>query len=242
MVYVLAKDNRKLTWTSKVECVLKIWTAEPLFFLTLGTPNVPLLEEDQDSCGHSSAYSSVVPLHTKAVEAMDFVFQALMIVTSFILCIGYASHQAANSMGFMAVVMNAYGLSVDYAYTVGSIGISLGMLILGYKVMRTVGLRVVKLDFAKGYCAQFSTAIVNVAGSCLGLPNSTSHSVLGALIGLGISYRLASVAEVYLAVAQKGSDEEMAFGGRTVGKIILWGAFGIPMSILMGFGIANLII
>ena len=79
----------------------------------------------------------------------------------------------------------------------GSVGISLGLLVLGYKVMETVGKNVVKLDFAKGFTAQFATAVSVNIGSILGMPLSTTHCMVGALLGLILAQKTNAVKEVY---------------------------------------------
>ena len=76
-------------------------------------------------------------------------------------------------------------------------GIALGLLCLGYKVMETVGKKVVKLDFAKGFSAQFATALAINCGTIIGLPLSTTHCMVGALFGLILSQRFEVVKAVY---------------------------------------------
>ena len=81
---------------------------------------------------------------------------------------------------------------------IGSAGISLGLLVLGFKVMETVGKNVVKLDFAKGFTAQFATALSVGTGSVIGLAPSTTHCMVGALIGLLVALKVSSsVRKVY---------------------------------------------
>jgi len=68
-------------------------------------------------------------------------------------CMGHGSNDVANSISPLLQVLSDDGDNLEYAYLVGSTGIALGLLVLGYKVMETVGKKVVKLDFAKGFSA-----------------------------------------------------------------------------------------
>ena len=79
----------------------------------------------------------------------------------------------------------------------GAGGISLGLICLGYIVMETVGKKVVRLDFVKGYCAQFSTAIAVICGSILKIPLSTTHCMVGALFGIIIANKMDFVKRAY---------------------------------------------
>ena len=72
------------------------------------------------------------------------------------------------------------------------------MLLLGYKVMETMGKKVVKLDYAKGFSAQFATAVAVNCGSIMGLPLSTTHCMVGSLCGLIIARKaFKAVKDIY---------------------------------------------
>ena len=81
------------------------------------------------------------------------VYRYLMLVAAMMVCLGHGSNDVANAISPLLTVFAAEGDSVKVAYALGSAGIALGLLCLGYKVMETVGKKVVKLDFAKGFTA-----------------------------------------------------------------------------------------
>ena len=115
--------------------------------------------------------------------------------------------QEAGTLPFIAI-LNKEGKHVQYAYVDGSLGIALGLLILGWTVMETVGKKVVRLDFAKGFSAQFSTAMSVSLGSIMGLPLSTTHCMVGALFGLILSQKFSpSVKKLYPIVDSNGEDD-----------------------------------
>ena len=107
-----------------------------------------------------------------------------MLVAAMMVCLGHGSNDVANSISPLLTTLSVEDDSITYAYLLGSSGIALGLLLLGYRVMETVGKKVVKLDFAKGFSAQFSTALSVNIGSIIGIPLSTTHCMVGALIGL----------------------------------------------------------
>jgi phosphate/sulfate permease len=68
--------------------------------------------------------------------------------------------------------------------------------------METVGKKVIKLNFVKGFCAQFATAIAIIIGSLLGLPLSTTHCMVGSLLGIVAAEKLKFVQFSYLDETQ----------------------------------------
>jgi len=64
--------------------------------------------------------------------------------------------------------------------------------------METVGKNVIKLNFVKGFCAQFATAIAIIIGSLLGLPLSTTHCMVGSLLGIVAAEKLKCVKYAYV--------------------------------------------
>ena len=63
--------------------------------------------------------------------------------------------------------------------------------------METVGKKVIKLNFVKGFCAQFATAVSVIIGSMLGLPLSTTHCMVGSLFGIVLCNKTSMVKRTY---------------------------------------------
>jgi len=87
----------------------------------------------------------------------DFVlnqtFRFLMITAALLVSLSHGANDVANSISPLVDVFKVYGNESEKAKILGSLGISLGFTILGYKVMETLGSKVVKLDFEKGFAA-----------------------------------------------------------------------------------------
>ena len=76
-----------------------------------------------------------------------------MIVSSFLVCLGHGSNDVGNTISQLLVVAEVNDKNLDFPFYIGGAGIALGLIVLGYRVMETVGKKVVKLDYAKGFCA-----------------------------------------------------------------------------------------
>lgn len=71
--------------------------------------------------------------------------------------------------------------------------IALGTLLGGWRVVRTMGMRVTKLVPVSGFCAETAAAVSIIANSVAGIPVSTTHTVTGGIIGVGSTHRLSAV-------------------------------------------------
>ena len=121
-----------------------------------------------------------------------------MLVVAMMVCLGHGSNDVANAISPLLEVLSVDDKNhMQVAYIVGSFGIFLGLLLLGNKVMETVGKKVVKLDFVKGFAAQLATVISVITGSIIGIPLSTTHCMVGSLIGIVLTQRIKSVKDVY---------------------------------------------
>ena len=81
------------------------------------------------------------------------IYRFMMLVAAMMVCLGHGANDVANSISPLIVIFDNAGTNVKYAYLIGSIGIALGLLLMGHRVMETLGKKVIKLDFAKGFSA-----------------------------------------------------------------------------------------
>lgn len=114
-----------------------------------------------------------------------------------LVCLAHGSNDVANSIAPLLVELNINQKNKSFAYWLGGLGIAAGLITLGYKVMETVGKKVIKLDFYKGFSCQFATANCIIMGSRLGIPLSTTHCMVGSLFGIVLCNKLGLVKNVY---------------------------------------------
>ena len=122
-------------------------------------------------------------------------FQSTQI--SFIVALAFAhgSNDVANAIGPLAAVYQASYQLIGQEYSqdtpiwillLGAVGIVIGLATLGYRVMQTIGEKIVKLTPSKGFSAQLAAALTVIIASQLNMPVSTTHTLVGAVIGIGI--------------------------------------------------------
>lgn len=145
--------------------VFKFWSAAPFeelleTKLAQAAPeehSAPLLADEQLNLSADPAAApsnAAKDLKEDSQKQLIFeVYRYLMLGAAMMVCLGHGSNDVANSISPLLTALEVDGDSIKYAYLLGSVGISLGLLLLGFKVMETVGKKVVKLDFAKGFTA-----------------------------------------------------------------------------------------
>jgi PiT family inorganic phosphate transporter len=142
----------------------------------------------------------------KARKAEDYftvegIFRKLQIVTSCYVAFAHGANDVANAIGPIAGIiplastgeMSATADIPTALLALGGIGIAIGCMTWGRKVMRTVGGRITSLTNTRGFSVDFGAATTVLIASKLGLPISTSHTVVGAVIGVGLARGLEAI-------------------------------------------------
>lgn len=134
------------------------------------------------------------------LEDVEKVFRNLQVLTSCFVAFSHGANDVANAIGpLMLVVEKGLGenmpafLHSEYLLLMGGVGIAIGISTWGYKVIKTVGFRVTKLTNTRGFSVDFGAATTILVASKMGMPISTSHTVVGAVFGVGMARGLEAV-------------------------------------------------
>lgn len=132
---------------------------------------------------------------TQKAGKVESIFRRLQIITSCYVAISHGANDVANAIGPVAAIYSiiktgAIGAKVNvpiWLLAIGGIGIALGISTWGRRVMETVGNRITKLTNTRGFTIDFSAATTVLLASKLGMPVSTTHAVVGAVVGIGLA-------------------------------------------------------
>ena len=132
---------------------------------------------------------------SNASGSQESQFAYLMVFTSCAVAFAHGSNDVANAIGPLAAIHQATNQILGNAVSpdtplwilfLGAAGIVIGLATLGYRVMKTIGEKIVKLTPSKGFAAQLAAALTVVLASQLNMPVSTTHTLVGAVIGIGL--------------------------------------------------------
>jgi inorganic phosphate transporter, PiT family len=131
--------------------------------------------------------------------AVDRAFRILQFVSASLYSLGHGGNDAQKTMGIIAVLLYSQGyLGADFAIPFWVViscqaAMGLGTLMGGWRIVRTMGLRITKLTPMQGFCAETGGAATLFMATYLGVPVSTTHTITGAIVGVGASRRLSAV-------------------------------------------------
>ncbi|MDX6526777.1 MAG: inorganic phosphate transporter, PiT family [Gaiellales bacterium] len=125
-------------------------------------------------------------------------FRLAQVASGSLVAFAHGASDAQKTMGVIVLTLVAEGRRSSFAVPVWVIvsaasAIALGTYAGGWRIMRTLGQRVIPLEPAQGFAAQTSAAGVLLATASVGLPISTTHVISGCIVGAGSARRLASV-------------------------------------------------
>jgi len=126
---------------------------------------------------------------------VERVFATLVIMTASSVAFAHGSNDVANSIGPLAAVVNVVqgmGLAskapvAPWMLMVGGLGIVIGLATLGYRVIETIGKRITELTPSRAFAAELAAASTIVLASRLGIPVSTTHILVGSVLGVGLA-------------------------------------------------------
>lgn len=133
---------------------------------------------------------------------VEKIFAVLMIVTACAMAFAHGSNDVANAIGPLAAVVNIVGNNGEIAkkaalawwiLPLGGVGIVLGLAIFGKRVMATIGQGITHLTPSRGFAAELAAASTVVIASGTGLPISTTQTLVGAVLGVGMARGIAAL-------------------------------------------------
>ena len=128
--------------------------------------------------------------------SVERIFAILMIFTACAMAFAHGSNDVANAVGPLAAIhsvltsggeIGAKSAMPHWILLIGAIGIVFGLAILGGRVMKTVGKRITELTPSRGFAAELAAASTVVLASGIGVPVSTTHTLVGAVLGVGMA-------------------------------------------------------
>lgn len=149
--------------------------------------------------GYLVAVMTMYLFRKKSPKKVDSLFRVLQLFSSAIFSLGHGSNDAQKTMGIIAVLLYTTGyLGSEFyvpnwvifaAYT----SIALGTITGGWKVIKTLGMGLTNLKPFQGFCAETAGAITIIGNSLAGIPVSTTHTITGSIMGVGMTKRLSAV-------------------------------------------------
>ncbi|MCK0538754.1 inorganic phosphate transporter [Alcanivorax quisquiliarum] len=140
--------------------------------------------------------------HRFRFASTERLFAILMIFTACAMAFAHGSNDVSNAVGPLAAIYSVVASGGEVSATsaipswillLGAIGIVAGLAIFGRRVMRTVGEKITELTPSRGFAAELGAASTVVLASGTGLPVSTTHTLVGAILGVGLARSISAL-------------------------------------------------
>ncbi len=131
--------------------------------------------------------------------SVDSTFRILQFASASLYSLGHGGNDAQKTMGVIAVLLYAHGMTgatfhVPFAVVIAcQIAMALGTLFGGWRIVRTMGSKITRLSPMQGFCAETGGALTLFLATGLGVPVSTTHTITGAIVGVGAARRISAV-------------------------------------------------
>ena len=131
-------------------------------------------------------------------DRLDHLFRRLQLLSAGLYSLGHGGNDAQKTMGIITGLLVASGYIKHFhvplwVVLISHAAIALGTMFGGWRIVKTMGTKITKLQPFGGFCAETSGAITLVGATLLGIPVSTTHTITGAIVGVGATRRLSAV-------------------------------------------------
>jgi len=159
------------------------------------TKEVRTLAQDFEDIEDESNYTQ------SEYHIVERIFVFLQIITACFMAFGHGSNDVANAIGPLSAIINVLqgraildvGSVPTWLLLLGGTGIVLGLATWGWRVIETVGKKITQLTPSRGFAAGFGAALTIVLASKLGLPISTTHVIVGTVLGVGFARGIGAI-------------------------------------------------
>ncbi|MGN6514382.1 MAG: inorganic phosphate transporter [Rhizomicrobium sp.] len=134
-----------------------------------------------------------------APARVDGIFRHVQFVSASLLSLGHGGNDAQKTMGIITALLFAHGALTGpfhvplWVVLACNGAMALGTLLGGWRIVRTMGARITRLAPVQGVCAETAGAVTLFAATALGIPVSTTHTITGAIVGVGAARRASAV-------------------------------------------------
>jgi PiT family inorganic phosphate transporter len=138
-------------------------------------------------------------LHRHSLPStVDRRFRRLQLVSAAFYSLGHGTNDAQKTMGIISILLFSSGYMKTFHVPIWVIltchaAIALGTLAGGWRIVKTMGMRITKLKPIGGFSAETAGALTLLGASIWGIPVSTTHTITGAIMGVGATHRLSAV-------------------------------------------------
>ncbi|KAK2075849.1 hypothetical protein QBZ16_001590 [Prototheca wickerhamii] len=124
----------------------------------------------------------------------ESLFRYLQVFSACVMSFTHGANDVSNAMGPFAAVyqiwrtgeVSSKAATPEWVLVIGGVGISVGLALFGWRIIQILGVKMVKITNVRGFCAELATAITVAIASRYGLPVSTTMTITGGLIGVGL--------------------------------------------------------
>ncbi len=131
----------------------------------------------------------------KDMKGVEGIFSYLQILSAAFVAFAHGANDVANAVGPLAAIVTVVKTGMislkspvpAWVLLLGGLGIVIGLATWGWRVMLTIGKKITELTPTRGFSAEFAAAITIILASKLGIPISTTHTLVGAVLGVGMA-------------------------------------------------------